>query len=378
MKTSALSLLSILCLTSAHDHITFTSTVLDARIPKAVSDFTASLNDDRFVYLAGGCDAPEGNIYDSSEDGFFCRSLSDSLYVFDTQSSIFTKLADLPRRRYRHAAALVNNKLWLVGGRTQQDDLIAEIDIYDIESNEWTTLGESLPEQYWTSDHTAFAFGKYAYFVGGWTQFYDAKPTVFRIDTISSLDSNTLVIEDRAPLSVSRGDLASVVATDFALVSGGYTHANNYTAPLADVEQYDFASDTWTAKASLGQERGDKAMALLDGDVFVLGGETQLGVNDAAPGEATLAVRSVERFDLAANQWEEITELPSHRFRFAAVAVDSEKKIYTFGGQNLFNVSCLCYSASDEVVVYQEVSGSASACVSILALVVGSLLALLL
>lgn len=46
-------------------------------------------------------------------------------FTFEGESSGIT----LPRPRYRHCAEIVNNQLWLLGGRSVEDVLIAEVDV---------------------------------------------------------------------------------------------------------------------------------------------------------------------------------------------------------------------------------------------------------
>ena len=101
------------------------------RLPKPLSDFSATPDPATgLVYLAGGCDAPLGNVYDSEIKEFICNSASNKLYAFDKHAGVFTTLNDMPVKRYRHGAALVNNHLWLFGGReTSEDALLPTLDV---------------------------------------------------------------------------------------------------------------------------------------------------------------------------------------------------------------------------------------------------------
>jgi hypothetical protein len=72
------------------------------------------------VYLEG----------ETAEDSFFaCDSLSTSFYAFNPTTETFEVLEDTPRERYRHSGEAINNQIWLVGGRTVEDGLIAEVDV---------------------------------------------------------------------------------------------------------------------------------------------------------------------------------------------------------------------------------------------------------
>lgn len=111
----------------------------DAHLPKPVSDHSstfvpASGGASAGIYIAGGCDSPNGNTYVDANglelDFFLCESISDELHKFDPDTMTFSSSAKLPRARYRHAAVHAKGKLWLVGGRTIPEDLIIpEVDV---------------------------------------------------------------------------------------------------------------------------------------------------------------------------------------------------------------------------------------------------------
>jgi len=130
--------------------------VSKAQIPKSLSDFSAAIDADGMMYIAGGCgkyfcwwspwtwflslsdqrlvfiDSPDGNVYVNTGNGtgtFECLSISDSLYQFDPIKEVFTQLPNLPMKRYRHSGTIANNQLWIVGGRTLSDELIPQVDV---------------------------------------------------------------------------------------------------------------------------------------------------------------------------------------------------------------------------------------------------------
>lgn len=108
----------------------FIDEVLTTPCPKAISDFTAVVNASTGkVYLAGGCDSTNGNQYNTVYGKFVCGSISNKSYIFDLNALAFTTTADMPVARYRHAAVLVNNQVWLVGGRDINDNVIATVDV---------------------------------------------------------------------------------------------------------------------------------------------------------------------------------------------------------------------------------------------------------
>ena len=201
-----------------------------------------------------------------------------------------------------------------------------------------------------------------AYFAGGYSLDYTAQSTVFSIDPTATAAAGDLVVREESSLPTARGDCSGISAlTDegvaYALVTGGFTHANDFCDPLATTEYYNFESDEWSQVADMLTARGDKALAALDHIVYAIGGERQIPniclVSTPEPGEETVPVQDVEYWDAETDEWNQIEDLPRHRFRFSAVGYN--EKIYSFGGQLAFAEDCQCFRTSNEVTVYTEV-----------------------
>jgi len=357
--------------------------VADAKLPKPVSDhsstfvpgITGSTTSDG-IYIAGGCDSPNGNTFidpDGLELNYFlCASISDQLHIFDANTMTFrTSTARLPRARYRHAAVAAKGKLWLLGGRTIPDDsIISEVDVYDPATDSWTTVGK-IPDSFLTSDNGAFANadGSTIYVVGGYNPQYfnpDALPTTFSFQTQAVLDQaamgtapEDLPVSKRADLLQGRGDIHAVSSQDGtkAYVAGGYA---GMCQPLTSAEVYDLETDTWSNAGDLLKARGDGAMVEADGTIFAIGGEINHPDQCAAPelvpplSHQSLAVNDVEAFEYASSlgtdpEWVDVANIPEFRFRFSAASWPSTGVAYAFGGQTSFDESCKCFPTTDEI-----------------------------
>lgn len=51
------------------------------------------------------------------------------MYIFNPTKFSIADPVQLPRARYRHCTEIINNQLWIVGGRDDADNLIAEVDV---------------------------------------------------------------------------------------------------------------------------------------------------------------------------------------------------------------------------------------------------------
>jgi Kelch motif len=111
-------------------HGRFRGRVMDIKLPKGLSDMTATANpSDGLIYIAGGCDSENGNEYNMATTYFDCSSITNTFYSFNPNTNEFKTLPSMPRERNRHAAAISQNRLWLIGGRNQATDVVHEIDV---------------------------------------------------------------------------------------------------------------------------------------------------------------------------------------------------------------------------------------------------------
>ena len=103
---------------------------INTTLPKPLSDMSAALGPDGLIYISGGCDAPDGNVFNNASKQFECGSLSSSFYAFDPATETIATLPDLPVARYRHSCAITSlSQVWIVGGRNLTDSQVLEIDV---------------------------------------------------------------------------------------------------------------------------------------------------------------------------------------------------------------------------------------------------------
>jgi hypothetical protein len=93
----------------------------------------------------------------------------------------------------------------------------------------------------------------------------------------------------------------------------------SYARNLAMNEAYDPATDRWEERTSMPTARSGIAAAILDGRIFVFGGE--------APSET---FSQVEAYDPRTNKWSVYARMPTARHGLGAVAVG--KSIYVIAG----------------------------------------------
>lgn len=99
------------------------------------------------------------------------------LDVFDLEARQWSKLASAPRSRDHFQASVLDGKIYAVGGRNTSQKTnqvfyltIPEVDVYDIETNRWTTLpkGKNLPTK--RAGSMTLTLGDEIWIFGGETQ----------------------------------------------------------------------------------------------------------------------------------------------------------------------------------------------------------------
>ncbi|AXQ30871.1 kelch repeat-containing protein [Solimonas sp. K1W22B-7] len=106
-------------------------------------------------------------------------------------------------------------------------------------------------------------------------------------------------------------------------VLGGFNLVTPAFIALGDVYEYDAAANTWRARASLpaGRQRGAAAVGVIDGRIYLAGGQRNLQ-----------ATTEFDVYDPVADQWTTLPDLPTAREHVAGAAVDG--RFYAIGGRS--------------------------------------------
>mmetsp|Transcript_32574 Transcript_32574/g.47519 ORF Transcript_32574/g.47519 Transcript_32574/m.47519 type:complete len:484 (+) Transcript_32574:188-1639(+) len=257
----------------------------DLPLPFPVSDLTTTFtiyNDDEGdvhngIYLLGGCLAPYAD--DPSAPGeYTCHMASNRNFVFDHLYRLYQKRHDMPRARYRHTSNAVGGRIWIVGGRDSEDNVIQEVDIYNPILDTWETIGK-IPPIYLRSDHTSFVLGDFLFIAGGYDQHTFASSSVLMIDIFASYDENKLKVKEVAPLHEARANAKALSYKGRGYVLGGFTHMNGYCEALRTMEIYNPHTNRWERKpygyGIMNYGRADFAFLEYKDRFFVIGGETR-------------------------------------------------------------------------------------------------------
>lgn len=120
-------------------------TTMMASLPEPRSDHSCDLYKN-YVYITGGCKSDQ--VYYDEFGGSACAVYSKRLDRYDLDANTWTKMADMPKERYRHTSAVANGKLFVFGGIIGGGAEVAssDVDVYDFTTNTWRTVYGLFPD----------------------------------------------------------------------------------------------------------------------------------------------------------------------------------------------------------------------------------------
>lgn len=221
----------------------------------------------------------------------------------------------MPLARSEHAVTLFDGKVWVLGGYPPGRLPSNLVQVYDPATVRWT-LGPSLPRP---MHHimTAVVDGK-LYVIGGEIEGASTgKPEVFVATTLVH-DPAVGGWVERAPMPTARSGGGAAVVNGRIYVAGGRPPGGSA------FEVYDPATDRWEKLPDLPTQRNHLAMVALNGKIIVAGGRFQ-------PGAMAERTDVVEIYDPATGQWSRGAPLPAPRGGITGAVLNG--CLFVFGGE---------------------------------------------
>jgi|GEM_PF-1675548 len=233
---------------------------------------------------------------------------TDSLYAPEgvTEWSI---AADMPSPRDECVAAVIENRIYVVGGHDTTSFSSNKVEVYDVASNTWSDAKE-LPK---ALDHAGVAsYDGKLYVVGGLMADFHASRTLFIFDPATNEWTRG------SDMPTARGAMTAQFVNGMLYVVGGWNDE-----PLGVNEAYDPASDTWVTKAPMPTARDHVASGVVNDKLYVIGGRE---------GSLWKNVNINEEYDPEKDEWSTKAPVPSYRGGLTATSMSDS--IYVFGGEN--------------------------------------------
>ena len=251
------------------------------------------------VYVLGG---------QRTDSGVTPGPATAAVEVYDPVANTWTEAPPMPTARMGLVAAVVNGRLYAIGGRTDgySTSAVGTVEEFDPATQVWRSRAQMPTARYFAAG--ALLNGR-VYVIGG-------EAATDLLGAMQSYDASTDSWTAAASLPAARSQLAAVGVAGRLYAVGGY--GGLLSQWLASVDAFDPALGTWAARAPMPSERADMALVAVSGTLLAAGGEN---VN-----------RSLDRldaYDVAANSWSAKTPSPVAFTRACAAVVDG--KVYLFG-----------------------------------------------
>jgi RNA polymerase sigma factor (sigma-70 family) len=245
-------------------------------------------------------------------------SLQNAIFMAPQAGDTWTKKADMPTARGCSAADVVNGKIYVIGGYTQNQWIqpLQTVEEYDPVTNKWTRNTDMPTAR--MSFSISVVDGK-IYAIGGEGNAPDPFSIVEEYDPL--MDKWTR----KADMPTARSGLSTCAINGKIYAIGGYKwdNVNAKAVIFSIVEEYDPKTDTWTKKTDMPTKRSffTSSAGTVNGQIYVIGGGDEENKGNM--------LSLVEQYDPTLDKWTKRTNMPTARVTSIAIV---NGKIYAIGG----------------------------------------------
>jgi N-acetylneuraminic acid mutarotase len=248
-------------------------------------------------------------------------AVSDLNVAYEPLTNTWVSKTNSSSAQHEISSALVGGKIFCFGGRQSSGGNTTN-QAYDIATDTWATRTALTSSRY---RGTAQAYNDLFYYIGG-----IVSATVGTNQSFNTL-TNTWVTLATCP--VARHFLSSVIINGLIYIFGGrltLTGAPYTSTVYAEHYCYDISTNTWSEKASMPSPRHSLSGATVNGIIYAIGG-------DSTSGDTTGVSNSVFSYDPLTDTWETKNPLSSQRAKHTNGVVDGV--VYIIGGEGTGNMN---------------------------------------
>jgi N-acetylneuraminic acid mutarotase len=235
----------------------------------------------------------------------------------------------------------VGTTIYAVGGTTIGRDKLAVVEAYDTVTDTWTRKADMPTPRNALS--TAVVDGK-VYAIGGWGyerpeggwESIDKNLTGQDFSTVEAYDPKTDTWAPRADMPTPRSHMTvSALGGKIYAIGGGARIVAGRSAEYRSLlEVYDTATNRWTRAADPPNPRANQSSSVVDGRIYVMGGAFHRGPTSSTE-EVMRTMHTlslVEIYDPASGRWTRGADLATSRGWFSTSVVNG--KVYVVGGRS--------------------------------------------
>jgi len=192
-------------------------------------------------------------------------------YRYDPLADTYERIADMPVGRLGHAAVAIGRRIYAMGGQGPNPGVML---VYDVDADRWSFL-PGMPS--FREHHAIGVLGGRIHAVGGrWPDPLDPEAT-FMIGQVNTgvhevFDPGSCQWATRAPLPTPRGAGYGAVLDGKLFVAGGEVLDSPNRLTYAEVEAFDPATNSWWIAPPLPTPRHGLATVAYGGRLYAIAG----------------------------------------------------------------------------------------------------------
>ena len=244
-----------------------------APLPNALTWTAAAVLKDK-IYVMGGINAS--------------HALVASTEIYDPANNSWSAGAPLPKAIFGAAAAVAHNKLYLIGGYTADQVATNEVWAFNAKKNKWSAVAPMLSNQ---GSARAVVFNNIIYVIGG-----NAIPQ-YRIATVESYDPVADHWTSQPPLLVGKSELSAGLVGNTIVAADGYSTSGD----TGDTESWAAGDPAWSGLKADPVLRNGACAGAIGKNLYVAGGNES---------DASVLVNNTNSFSLKKNSWAALAAMP--------------------------------------------------------------------
>ncbi|XP_061619328.1 kelch-like protein 33 [Phyllopteryx taeniolatus] len=220
------------------------------------------------------------------------RDVMKSTYSYDPKRDSWKRCSDMRECRSNFSLVAHRGQLCAIGGDKQLNTNLNSAEMYDIEADTWSFVR---PLDHPLSGQAAAVLDGSVFISGGFDARYVCLASLFLYDPETGSVRLADMMEDRAQhcTEALRGRL---------YVAGGVRNLRKFYTDQLTCEVYDPAGDSWTSLAPLPVPHVGAASAILEENVYILGGYCQEDQSESG---------LVHRLNRGTQRWERMGKVPA-------------------------------------------------------------------
>ena len=248
-------------------------------LPKNLASH-CTLKSGAYVYLIGGKTTEDDNISNINEN-VWCLNIKDEEFKWK-------EVAPLRQKRHVMGSAVFRDTLVVAGGYNSNNGVLNSVEYYQAAFKKWQFAS---PLRNARSGCAMVASDEHLYVLGGLVN----NKCSLSVERIDNLSEDWTEIQ---PMQTPRRWFAAVICNEVIYVIGGQRDANK-SITTNMVEKYDFREEKWVYVSNMITERRAHAACVMNGKIYVVGGLDS----------SREAVKSIECFDPEKDSWSVVGNL---------------------------------------------------------------------